>query len=129
MRGLAWGVLPLLLAGCSAGYARAPEALPAPATAVAPKGPTIAATFEVSKAVPASRDVEVAFDLAECTAVQDVLLAERTDRVLITLDIGGREGKDCTAPLRRHRTVRLAEPLGDRAVYDGSVSPPQRVFS
>ena len=103
----------MLLTGCSDGYARAP---------------TIAATFEVSRANAASNEVEVAFDLAECTAVQDVLLTETSERVLVRLDIGGREGKACTDPLRRTRLVVLKQPLGDRGVYDAGVSPAQRVF-
>ena len=119
MRGPAWGVPVLIVAGCSAGYSRVE-----PATGDAHR---VAATWEVERSSPASRDVEVAFVLAECTAVQRVDVVESAARVVITLDIGGREGRDCTAPVRKHRSVRLAAPLGDRPLYDGSVSPPERV--
>ena len=115
-----WGVPVLLVSACGA-----PAAAPPPNPAA--QAAQAAGTFEVERADPASALVEIAYVVAACTVLKDLGLVEEADRVVISLDLGGREGKDCTEPVRKHRTVRLAAPLGERAVYDGAVSPPFRL--
>jgi hypothetical protein len=109
--------------------ASGPPAAAAPAAAppLATTAPTVTAIWDVDRADPASRDVHLHFVAAACSVVQRVVVEEAADRVVITLDQGGRNGKDCTEPFTRHRTVRLAAPLGARALYDGGASPPALV--
>jgi hypothetical protein len=125
MRAPAWGV-PVLLAlacGCSPGFRLAPVATP---QAAAPES-SVSAIWDVDRAAAASRDVYLHFVAAACSAVKRVVVEESADRVVITLDQAGRNGKDCTEPFLRHRHVRLAAPLGHRALYDGGIAPPQLV--
>ena len=117
MRGLVWGVL--AVTSCSAGVSPQPRVVPAPAPGL------ITATFQVERASAGSRIVDLAYVVAECTALQELVLNESAERVVIRLDLGGREGKDCTDPVRKHRRVTLAAPLGDRPVLDGGIVPPQ----
>lgn len=117
-----WGVPLLLACGCSAGVARVVPA------AVSPT-PNVTAIWTVERADPGSRDVTVRFVAAACAAVRRVAVDEGRDRVVVTLDMAGREGKDCTEPLVRYRDVRLAAPLGSRALYDGGGAPPVLVRS
>jgi hypothetical protein len=93
----------------------------------APAAPTVTAIWSVERAGPASREVVVKFVAAACSVVQRVVVEESAARVVITLDQGGRNGKDCTEPFTRHRTVRLAAPLGSRPLYDGGIAPPELV--
>jgi hypothetical protein len=116
-----------MVTGCSAGYAARPAALsPAPAARLA-QPPGVTAIWRVVRAEPASRDVALSFFAAACSAVKRIVVAESAVRVVVTLDMAGREGKDCTEPFVRHRLVHLAAPLGDRALYDGGVAPPALV--
>ncbi|MDQ1712581.1 MAG: hypothetical protein QOE45_2031 [Frankiaceae bacterium] len=145
MRTPAWGVPVLLISGCALGLTAgpAPAALPrsgwlaagqqaalapgpaAAAAAVAPAAATtVTAIWSVVRADPASRDVRVEFVAAACSVVKRVVVEQSAERVVITLDQAGREGKDCTEPLTRHRDVRLAAPLGTRGLYDGGIAPP-----
>jgi hypothetical protein len=110
------------ISACAA-PATTPAAAPAPTSTPAP----VTAIWAVDRADPASRDVRLRFTAAACAAVREVTVEETAERVVIALDMAGRGGKDCTEPLLRHRTVRLAAPLGTRALYDGGVAPPQRV--
>ena len=118
MRGLVWGVL--AVTSCSAGVSPKPRAVPPP-----PTPGLITATFQIESAARDSRIVDLAYVVAECTALQELVLRESDDRVVIRLDLGGREGKDCTDPVRKHRRVTLAAPLGDRQLMDGGIVPPQ----
>ena len=126
MRSPFWGAL-VLAAAC--GRAGTPAAAPPVPSAPleTPPLPVVTAIWEVERADPASRDVHLFFVAAACSAVKRTVVEESADRVVITLDQQGREGKDCTEPLVRHRTVRLAAPLGDRALYDGGIAPPHLV--
>ena len=119
MRRLVWGAL-LALVAC--GRSVAPAAAP-PTPAPTPAIPAVSAIWRVESAARDSRDVRLSFVMAACAVIQRVVVKEAADRVVITLDEGGRGGKDCTEPLTRHRHVRLAAPLGDRALYDGGVVP------
>lgn len=114
-----WGVLLLAL---SCGRTAAPPAAIAPSPT-----PTVSAIWSVESARAGSRDVRLRFVMAACAVVQHVDVAESADRVVVTLDVGGRGGKDCTEPLVRHRDVHLKAPLGTRALYDGGVAPPALV--
>lgn len=123
MRSPAWGAL-LVVVGCA--RTPAPVAVPS-APLETPPLPVVTAIWDVEHADPASREVRLFFVAAACSAVQRVEVEESADRVVITLDQEGREGKDCTEPLLRHRLVTLREPLGDRELYDGGAAPPVRV--
>jgi hypothetical protein len=125
MRAAAWGVPVLLICGCAA-RAAVPQAA-APVPLLATSAPNVTAIWDVDRATPASRDVHLTFVAAACSAVKRVVVEETAERVVITLDQAGRNGKDCTEPRLRHRTVRLAAPLGGRALYDGGVAPAQLV--
>ena len=122
MRGAAWGVL-LLTAACSQGASyhgvteAAPAAAPAPAESPAP-------IWDVERADPASRRVDITYLAAACSAVRRIDVAESADRVVITLGAGTSAGKECVDPTRRHRSVTLTAPLGGRALYDGGAAPP-----
>ncbi len=128
MRRAAWGV-PLLLMSCghAAGPLAAPDPTPTSVSASPASAPPIAAIWDVEKADPASREVAVQFVAAACSVVRRVVVEESADRVVITLDQGGRNGKDCTEPFLRHRLVTLKAPLGGRALYDGGIAPPELV--
>jgi hypothetical protein len=154
MRTPAWGVPVLLISACAIGLTSRPAArsVPAPAAAPAapaagapapaapahaagarsitpaPEVPTVTAIWSVERAAPASREVVVRFVAAACSVVQRVVVEQSAARVVITLDQGGRNGKDCTEPFTRHRTVRLAAPLGGRPLYDGGIAPPELVW-
>lgn len=125
----------MAISACAAGLAApapaAPAAAVAPAVAPAPAAgaadTTVTAIWSVERADPAARDVVVRFVAAACSVVQRVVVEESAARVVITLDQGGRNGKDCTEPFTRHRTVRLGAPLGSRALYDGGIAPPELV--
>jgi invasion protein IalB len=119
---------PAHAAGARAISPAAAEATP-PAAALTPAAAeaTVTAIWSVERADPASRDVVVRFVAAACSVVQRVVVEQSAARVVITLDQGGRNGKDCTEPFTRHRTVRLAVPLGDRPLYDGGIAPPALV--
>jgi len=128
MRGPVWGAL--LVAIASAGTPASAVALaPARPAAVAPAPGDVVVTaiWDVVRASPASREVGLTFFAAACSVVKRVVVEESAERVVITLDQAGREGKDCTEPFVRHREVRLAAPLGSRALYDGGVAPPALV--
>lgn len=118
MRAPAWAVPVLAISACAA---RA--AAPAPPRAA----PAITATWEVERAAAGSPEVEIAYTVAACTVLKSTDVVEEDTTITITLDLGGREGKDCTEPVRKHRVVTLKAPLGDRALYDGGVSPPAPV--
>ena len=123
----AWGVL-LLLSACASPAApkAAPATSPPPAataTAAADSPNAVTAIWDVHRADPKSRDVALTFLAAACSSVRQVDVKESADRVVITLSEGTSAGRECTDPLRRHRTVRLAAPLGSRDLYDGGVSP------
>ena len=120
MRGALWGAL---LAAVACGRTAAPLAVPS-APLETPRLPVVTAIWDVERADPASRDVHLFFVAAACSAVQRVVVHESASRVVITLDQHGREGKDCTEPLVRHRLVHLAAPLGHRSLYDGGAAPP-----
>jgi hypothetical protein len=100
---------------------------PTPVAPLATAAPTVTAIWDVDRADPASPVVHLHFVAAACSIVQRVVVAESADRVVITLDQGGRDGKDCTEPFTRHRDVRLAAPLGSRGLYDGGAQPPALV--
>ena len=128
MRRAAWGVPLLLISGGNpAGPVAARDPTPTSVSASPAAVPPIAAIWEVEKADPASRDVAVRFVAAACSVVQRVVVEESATRVVITLDQGGRNGKDCTEPFLRHRLVTLKAPLGGRALYDGGIAPPELV--
>jgi hypothetical protein len=131
MRGLAWGVVGAILSGCAAPAQVAAPATPAPTVVATPAksvaDSTITAIWDVDRSSPASPVVDLHFVAAACSAVKRVVVEESAERVVITLDQQGRNGKDCTEPFLRHRTVRLAAPLGHRALYDGGIAPPQLV--
>jgi hypothetical protein len=95
----------------------------------APAPGTITAIWEVDRAAPGSREVDLHFVAAACSVVRRVVVEESAERVVITLDQAGRNGKDCTEPLLRHRHVTLAAPLGRRGLYDGGIAPPQLVHA
>lgn len=120
MRAPAWAVPVLLISGCAS--PAKPAAVPTPRA-------EIAATWEVERSDPASSELELAYVVAACTVLKKLGVVEEAARVVVTLDLGGREGKDCTEPVRKHRVVRLAAPLGDRPLYDGGVTPPARVHT
>ena len=120
MRGPVWAVPFVLVSACSAGVGRPVPLAPPPDVAVT-------AIWQVVRAEPSSRDVLLSFVAAACSVVQRVVVEESAVRVVITLDQAGREGKDCTEPFLRHRDVRLAAPLGTRALYDGGAAPPALV--
>jgi hypothetical protein len=122
MRAAAWGVPVLLVSACAAGTT--PVAAPAPSPTTTAK---IAAIWDVERASAASRVVDVSFTAAACSVVKRVVVDEQPERVVITLDQAGRNGKDCTEPFLRHRRVRLKAALGGRALYDGGIAPPQLV--
>lgn len=130
MRRAAWGVLVLTMSACSQGAAPvhrvAPVAAPVDAPAVAPgtQAPEVTAIWDVERADAASDEVALTFLAAACSAVRKIDVRETADRVVITLGAGTSAGRECTDPLLRHRTVRLAEPLGQRDLYDGGASPP-----
>jgi hypothetical protein len=111
----------------AAGPVSAPVATAASAPVAAAAQPGVTAIWDVERAEPASRDVALSFVAAACSAVKRVVVDESADRVVITLDQAGRNGKDCTEPFLRHRLVTLREPLGRRALYDGGIAPPQLV--
>jgi hypothetical protein len=115
----------------SCGHAAGPVAAPDPTPTSVSASPTaagkIAAIWDVEKADPGSRDVAVQFVAAACSVVRRIVVEESAERVVITLDQAGRNGKDCTEPFLRHRLVTLKAPLGDRALYDGGIAPPQLV--
>jgi hypothetical protein len=125
MRTPVWAVPIVLVSACSAGVApRSATIAPAPA---APAPVAVTAIWRVVSAAPGSRDVGLTFFAAACSAVKRVVVEESDVRVVVTLDMAGREGKDCTEPFVRHREVRLAAPLGTRGLYDGGVAPPALV--
>lgn len=128
MRALVWGVLGAALSGLApvTPVAR-PAPLPPPAVALATADSTITAIWDVDRASPDSNVVDLHFVAAACSAVKRVVVEESAQRVVITLDQQGRNGKDCTEPFLRHRTVRLAAPLGHRALYDGGIAPPELI--
>jgi hypothetical protein len=120
MRGPVWAAPLVFVTACSAGAVRPVAALrPGP-----PDDPAVTAILGVASAAPASREVVVRFVAAACSVVKRVVVEERADRVVVTLDQAGREGKDCTDPFERHREILLAAPLGHRGLYDGGVAPP-----
>lgn len=128
MRGLAWGVVGAIVSGWAGPAPGAPEAPVVPMAApLSPAESTLTAIWDVDAASPDSRVVHLSFVAAACSAVKRIVVEETVDRVVITLDQQGRNGKDCTEPFLRHRTVRLAAPLGHRALYDGGIAPPQLV--
>jgi hypothetical protein len=113
------------MSACSAGVHPAALApVTAPVATQPPAEPGIAAYWEVDRADPSSYDVDLHFVAAACSVVRRIVVAESTERVVITLDQAGRSGKDCTEPFVRHRRVRLAAPVGDRALFDGGLNPP-----
>jgi hypothetical protein len=120
MRAPAWAVPVLAISACAA--PAAPHAAPTPRN-------EIAATWEVERSDPASSEFELAYVVAACTVLKRLGVVEEAARIVVTLDLGGREGKDCTEPVRKHRVVRLRTALGDRPLYDGGVSPPTRVYT
>jgi hypothetical protein len=115
------------LAAARRAAARPPARPPAPVAPLATAAPTVTAIWDVDRADPASPVVHLHFVAAACSVVQRVVVEESADRVVITLDQGGRDGKDCTEPFTRHRDVRLAAPLGSRGLYDGGAQPPALV--
>ena len=127
MRAAAWVVAVLAICACSAGVARVAVEEPSVVDPMEADPAPITAIWTVERADPASRDVTVRFVAAACSVVQRVVVAETAERVVVTLDQAGREGKDCTEPFVRYRDVRLAAPLGDRSLYDGGIAPPQLV--
>jgi hypothetical protein len=131
MRTAVWGALAVAVAAAvtpASGGTLAPRAAaPVAASPVAPSHVTVTAIWRVVRAAPASREVDLTFFAAACSAVKRILVDESPTRVVVTLDMAGREGKDCTEPFVRHREVRLAAPLGTRALYDGGVAPPALV--
>ena len=133
MRALAWGVPVLVISGLSGTRAApappAPAVRAAPAAVAAPGAGTLPATWDLDAAEPASARIDLSYVVAQCTVLHGIAVAEDAASVVIRLDLGGREGKDCTEPVRKHKTVRLRAPLGGRAVYDGGVSPALLVHS
>ena len=127
----AWGVLLLLTACASPATPKAaPATSPAPAattaapsSAAATEANPVTAIWDVHQADPKSRDVALTFLAAACSSVRKVDVKETADQVVITLSAGTSAGRECTDPIRRHRTVRLSNPLGSRDLYDGGVSP------
>jgi hypothetical protein len=122
MRRAAWGVLVLTISAC-AQQARPQAQAPAPSPTPSPIANEVTAIWDVERADPASRDVALTFLAAACSAVRKVDVRETKERVTITLGAGTSAGRECTDPLLRHRTVRLASPLGTRDLYDGGASP------
>jgi len=110
------------ISACASPARPVPQAAPAPPTTAAPAS-EVTAIWDVERADPASRDVALTFLAAACSAVRKVDVAETAERVTITLGAGTSAGRECTDPLLRHRTVRLAAPLGARDLYDGGASP------
>lgn len=113
------------ISACGGPAAVTPGAAPATTAPVAAptEAPVVTAIWDVERADAASRDVALTYLAAACSAVRDIEVVETADRVTITLGQGGSAGRECTDPLARHRTVRLAAPLGTRDLYDGGASP------
>lgn len=108
--------------------AAAPKAAPpqaaSPAASPAPAAPEVTAVWDVERADPASRRVDLTYLAAACSAVRRIQVEEAAERVVITLGNGSSAGRECTEPMLRHRTVTLEAPLGTRDLYDGGADPP-----